>query len=477
MVVVEKYPELKSDQNFRDLQAQLEGTENRITVARNRYIQAVQDYNVTVRKFPVNLTAMVFGYKVKPNFTVENEAAIAKPPTVEFAPPPAQLRRRRRPRPRTEAGPRRREAARGSPLTCRVLTRFAATGRDRRRSRRRSCCLDRGAARSRWSPVPTLKARVTDLTGTLTPDQVAALEAKLGAFEQAKGSQVAVLIVPTTQPEEIEQYSIRVAEPGSSAARASTTARCCSSRATTGRCASKSATASKARCPTRPPIASSSRTSLPRFTRGDYLRRHQHRRRPHPARDRGRAAAGARAEPAGAGHPGPASTCCHSCSSSRWSAAGSSAPLFGRVGGALATGGLVGFLTWLLIGILGSLARRRHRRVHLCARRRHPAAVRAAAARLVQPAPRWRLGFPGGFGGRRWRRWRRRRGLRRRRRRLRGRRRLGRMVSTMDWRRWFRHLSPPGGGAPRPFRSRRSTRSRPRSPRPRSCIARKSGLR
>ena len=84
MVVVERYPELKSDQNFRDLQAQLEGTENRITVARNRYIQAVQDFNVTVRKFPTNLTAMVFGYDVKPNFTVENEAAIAKPPTVDF---------------------------------------------------------------------------------------------------------------------------------------------------------------------------------------------------------------------------------------------------------------------------------------------------------------------------------------------------------------------------------------------------------
>jgi LemA protein len=89
MVVVEKYPELKSDQNFRDLQAQLEGTENRITVARNRYIQAVQDYNVTIRKFPVNLTAMVFGYHVKPNFTVENEAAIAKPPTVDFSAAPA----------------------------------------------------------------------------------------------------------------------------------------------------------------------------------------------------------------------------------------------------------------------------------------------------------------------------------------------------------------------------------------------------
>jgi LemA protein len=87
MVVVEKYPELKSDQNFRDLQAQLEGTENRITVARNRYIQSVQDFNVTVRRFPTNLTAMLFGYKVKPNFTVENEAAIARPPTVDFSTP------------------------------------------------------------------------------------------------------------------------------------------------------------------------------------------------------------------------------------------------------------------------------------------------------------------------------------------------------------------------------------------------------
>ena len=84
MVVVERYPELKSDQNFRDLQAQLEGTENRITVARNRYIAAVQDYNVTVRKFPTNLTAMMFGYKTKPSFTVENEAEIAKPPPVSF---------------------------------------------------------------------------------------------------------------------------------------------------------------------------------------------------------------------------------------------------------------------------------------------------------------------------------------------------------------------------------------------------------
>ena len=80
MVVVERYPQLKSDQNFRDLQSQLEGTENRITVARNRYIQAVQSYNVLVRSFPSNLTAGLFGFQVKPNFTVANEQQIATAP-------------------------------------------------------------------------------------------------------------------------------------------------------------------------------------------------------------------------------------------------------------------------------------------------------------------------------------------------------------------------------------------------------------
>jgi LemA protein len=87
LVVVERYPDLKSDQNFRDLQAQLEGTENRIAVARNRYIAEVQAFNGTIRRFPVNLTAMVFNYDVKPNFTVENEAVISQPPTVDFTPP------------------------------------------------------------------------------------------------------------------------------------------------------------------------------------------------------------------------------------------------------------------------------------------------------------------------------------------------------------------------------------------------------
>jgi len=85
LVVVENYPQLKSDKNFLELQAQLEGTENRITVARNRFIQATQQYNTTVRSFPSNLTAMVFGHKEKPQFTVENEKAIAQPPKVDFS--------------------------------------------------------------------------------------------------------------------------------------------------------------------------------------------------------------------------------------------------------------------------------------------------------------------------------------------------------------------------------------------------------
>ncbi|MBX3677793.1 MAG: LemA family protein [Rhodocyclaceae bacterium] len=84
LLVVENYPNLKADASFRDLQAQVEGTENRITVARNRYIKAVQEYNTTVRVFPSNLTAMLFGYKTKANFTVEDEKAMAAPPAIKF---------------------------------------------------------------------------------------------------------------------------------------------------------------------------------------------------------------------------------------------------------------------------------------------------------------------------------------------------------------------------------------------------------
>ncbi|MBE0474498.1 MAG: LemA family protein [Rhodoferax sp.] len=84
MVVVEQYPNLKANQAFGDLRVQLEGTENRITVARNRYIQAVQEYNVLARSFPSNLTAMVFSYSPKANFSVQNEAAISAPPVVDF---------------------------------------------------------------------------------------------------------------------------------------------------------------------------------------------------------------------------------------------------------------------------------------------------------------------------------------------------------------------------------------------------------
>jgi LemA protein len=87
MVVAEQYPQLRANQAFQDLRVQLEGTENRITVARNRYIKTVADYNVLARSFPTNLTAMMFGYKVKPNFTVQNEAQISAPPTVSFDKP------------------------------------------------------------------------------------------------------------------------------------------------------------------------------------------------------------------------------------------------------------------------------------------------------------------------------------------------------------------------------------------------------
>ena len=87
LVVTENYPNLKANQGFQDLRVQLEGTENRITVARNRYIKAVQDYNVLARQFPTNLTAMVFGYAVKPGFTVQNEAQISAPPAVSFDKP------------------------------------------------------------------------------------------------------------------------------------------------------------------------------------------------------------------------------------------------------------------------------------------------------------------------------------------------------------------------------------------------------
>ena len=87
LVVAENYPQLKANQNFLQLQAQLEGTENRITVERQRYIQAVQDYNTYIRSFPQNLTAKLFGYAPKPNFSVENEAELAEPPTVDFESP------------------------------------------------------------------------------------------------------------------------------------------------------------------------------------------------------------------------------------------------------------------------------------------------------------------------------------------------------------------------------------------------------
>jgi LemA protein len=106
LVVSEQYPQLKADQNFLQLQAQLEGTENRITVERQRYITTVQDYNTYIRQFPTNLTAKMFGYKPRPNFTVENEAQISSAPTVDFGtPPPVQTAPQAMPAPQGQALP------------------------------------------------------------------------------------------------------------------------------------------------------------------------------------------------------------------------------------------------------------------------------------------------------------------------------------------------------------------------------------
>ena len=105
LVVTENYPQLKADQNFLQLQAQLEGTENRITVERQRYIQAVQDYNTYIRQFPTNLTAKLFGYKPKPNFTVDNEQQIQQPPAVDFGQPAAQPSNAPQPAPQQQPVP------------------------------------------------------------------------------------------------------------------------------------------------------------------------------------------------------------------------------------------------------------------------------------------------------------------------------------------------------------------------------------
>ena len=197
--MTENYPQLKSDALFRDLMSQLEGTENRITVARNRYIKAVQDYNVGIRTFPNNLTAMVFGYKEKPNFSVENEKEISTAPKVDFNPTPAPGSRRPvasevpliwRSRNRAQIG--RDERCKSLLLALLLCWAFAACGR------RRGAAADGARGRSDRDAVSS--------------GDIAALTQTLRDFEARKGSQIAVLIVPTTEPETIEQFSIRVAE-------------------------------------------------------------------------------------------------------------------------------------------------------------------------------------------------------------------------------------------------------------------------
>ena len=156
LVVTENYPQLKSDALFRDLMTQLEGTENRITVARNRYIKSVQDYNVGIRTFPTNLTAMAFGYKEKANFTVENEKEISTAPKVDFNP---------------STGARAGEVA--APMIARALF-FAFV-----------LCWPFVAAAD--VAVPPLSGRVVDQTGTLSAGDAAALTQRLKDLETAQG--------------------------------------------------------------------------------------------------------------------------------------------------------------------------------------------------------------------------------------------------------------------------------------------------
>jgi len=186
-VVAENYPQLKSDANFRDLQAQLEGTENRIAVARNRYIKAVQEYNVLIRQFPVNLTAMMFSYQTKPNFASRDEKAIAKP--------------------------RRRLRQEVIPMLRRWVASIAA-----------GTALLLALPAAAEVAVPPIAAHVTDLTGTLSGSQIQALESRLRDFERAKGSQLAVLLLPRPSPRPSSSTRSASPRPGRSGGRASTTA-------------------------------------------------------------------------------------------------------------------------------------------------------------------------------------------------------------------------------------------------------------
>jgi hypothetical protein len=201
-------PNLKADANFRDLQAQVEGTENRIAVARNRYIKAVQEYNVTVRVFPNNLTAMLFGYKTKANFTVEDEKAISAPPAIKFdaAAKPAQ--------------PRRRRAARAAQAG--LLTACCAWPADRWRCS--ACCSCRRVAADALVPCRRSRRASPTSPDTLSRDQARPLEAELAQFDRSAAARSPSCWCRPRSPRPSSLFASASPTPGSSAARASTTA-------------------------------------------------------------------------------------------------------------------------------------------------------------------------------------------------------------------------------------------------------------
>jgi uncharacterized protein len=234
MVVSENYPHLKADGLFQNLQAQLEGTENRVTVARNRYVQSVQDYNSMIRTFPNNLTAKMFGYQVKPNFSVDNEKAISTAP---------------------DGGLRQQRAGARCLGTLMMLRRFP------RLLLLLAMALLSPVLLHAADAVPKLARHVTDLTGTLTAAQVDQLDTQLVTLEKAKGAQLVVLMVGTTQPQDIDEYSLAVAEANKIGRKGTDDGVLLLSPRTIARCASKWVMAWKARFPMPRPRASAANTS------------------------------------------------------------------------------------------------------------------------------------------------------------------------------------------------------------------------
>ena len=274
LVVAENYPQLKSDANFRDLQAQLEGTENRIAVARNRYIKAVQEYNVTVRSFPSNLTAMVFGYKDEAQLHGREREGDLQAAQGRF---------------RARAG----QAAGSGAGAERAKWTAMSDGKGVLPGVR--ALLAPSCARAPRSPVPPLTARVTDQTATLTGEQKSALEQTLRPFEaQERAARSPCSSFPPPRRKRSSSTPCASRSSGNSGARTSTTARCWSWPRTTATLRIEVGYGLEGALTDATSQAHHQRDHRAALPAGGFLRRHHRRGRPDHPRDRRRAVADAR---------------------------------------------------------------------------------------------------------------------------------------------------------------------------------------